>query len=129
MKRGITLKQALESWGEWKRQEMEAVVWDIALPKAAATEFKGMMSLYTEGNKYRLTLRENLDEPGKGLITVEVSEPYQEQLEGREILLVNRKGDVFLEGKIVLGRVSQMVERIKDIDIKELFVKPKERLE
>lgn len=122
MGREVTLKEALCAW----KRRREAIVWDVALPKAAATEFKGVMSLYTEGNKYRLTLRENLDDPEKGLITVEVNEPYREELEGRSILLVNRKGDVLLEGKIVLGRVAQEVEGIKDIELKELFAKPKD---
>lgn len=126
MKREITLKEALNVWGEWRRLEMEAIAWDIALPKAAATGFEKVMTLYTEGGKYRLTLRENLDEPGKGLITVEVNKPYQDQIEGKNILLTNRKGDVLLEGRIVSGTVAQKVERIKEIDLKELFIKPKE---
>ncbi|MBU0568640.1 hypothetical protein KJ693_10290 [bacterium] len=125
MKREVTLKEALDSWGQWKRREREAAVWDVALPKAAATGFEGLMSLFTEGGKYRLTLRENLDDPQKGLITVEVSKPYREQLEGRDILLANKRGDVLLKGKIVSGRVAQKVERIREIDLKELFVRPK----
>lgn len=125
MRREITLKEALAVW----KEEMEAIVWDVALPKAAAAGFKGVASFDSEGGKYRLTLRENLNEPGKGLITVEVKKTYQEELEGRSISLVNRKGDVLLEGEITEGRVAQKVERIRDIDITQLFVKPKGGLE
>ncbi|MEW6619234.1 MAG: hypothetical protein AB1422_07855 [bacterium] len=126
MKREVTLNEALTLWGQWKQQEREAIVWDIALPKMASTEFQGMMSIYTEGKKYRLALRENIDEPENGLITVEVSEPYQNQIEGRSIIVTNDKGEVFLEGKIVSGRVAQKVKKIRDIDLKKLFVKPKD---
>lgn len=130
MKREVTLKEALNSWGQWKRREglkREAAVWDVALPKAAATGFEGVMRLYTEGGKYQLILRENIDDPEKGLIVVEVSEPYQEELEGRNIQLANSKGDVLLEGRVSSGRVAQKIEKVRDIDLKELFIKSKER--
>jgi hypothetical protein len=120
MKREITLKEALSIWKEHKK----TIVRDFAVPKTATTKFTGVMNIITEGGKYLLTLTENIDEPDKGLITVEVNNPYKDELEGRCIQVVNKKGDVLLKGKITSGRVAQKVEKIQDIDLNQIFIKP-----
>jgi hypothetical protein len=58
---------------------------------------------------------------------VNVEPAFRDQLEGTEIKVVDGRGTVLLEGKIVLGSISREIEKIKDIDLTKLFVQPKKR--
>lgn len=101
----------------------EGEAWDFSLLKAAAPkegQWSGEVS--TSGGRYLITLRRSREDPGKGVITVQVRESYRETLEGKSILLYDIGGRVLLRGMIFEGEVSQVITDI-DITIPRFFIK------
>lgn len=90
--------------------------WDVALPKAAAAPGEGPRHIATEGGRFTIEVRRHLTTPGKGIITVQVSQQFREALEGRGIVLRDGKGRVLLEGRIINGEVSQEIPDLDEMD-------------
>ena len=95
----------------------EAVQWDRALPQAAAAEFQGTMRIPSQRGKYTIILRRSRANPQQGVITVEVTKPYRAQLEGHCIILRDGRGHPLVDGRIVDGEVSQVVENLADLSL------------
>ena len=94
-----------------------ADVWDMALPKAAASQRLELpKTISTEGGKYLVIIRRSLGETNRGLVTLQVRPAYLEQLEGRRIILRDGKGLVLLDGVIRGSQASQEVEDLDSID-------------
>jgi hypothetical protein len=102
----------------------EAGAWDVALPKAAATETEWPKKIRLEGGKYTVTMRRNLHEENKGLVVLEVEKGYQKRLEGRSIQLLDGQGLIRLEGIIFHGKLSQEIEDLDTVNLKRLTVRP-----
>lgn len=90
--------------------------WDLALPKAAATADRASWRLSTEGGRYTIELRAHASSPGRGLLSVQVSPMFRDQLEGRWVNLKDSKGRLLLEGRIVGGEAVQEVTDLPQID-------------
>jgi hypothetical protein len=88
----------------------DAAGWDIAVPKAAASEMRGTIRIPTEGGKYTIIIRRSVADAQQGVITVEVAAPYRAELEGKSVVLRDGQGRLRLHGRIIDGEVSQAVE-------------------
>lgn len=93
----------------------EAAVWDVALPKAAATEMAWPKKMPAEGGKYLIEIRRYLGKENKGVITVKVEERYKAALEGKSIVVTDGRGRLLLKGPISDGEVSQVIEGLESI--------------
>lgn len=95
----------------------EAEAWDLALPKAAASEeIQWPKKIPTEGGKYTIVIRRNISDKNRGVVTVEVAPPHRDTLEGKGIVLRDGRGHMLLRGKIFNGEVSQEIEGLDRID-------------
>lgn len=101
----------------------EAAAWDLALPKAAATQAQGSLRITTEGGKYTIEIRPHLSDKSRGLITVQTALQHREALEGVSIVLKDNRGRILLSGRIVSGEVSQEVADLDQIEY-GLMVQP-----
>jgi hypothetical protein len=102
----------------------EAETWDVALPKAAATEGEWPKKIRLEGGKYTVTIRRNIHEVNKGLVELEVEKSYQKRLEGKSIQLLDGQGLICLEGDIYQSKLSQEIENLDAVNLKRLTVRP-----
>lgn len=91
-------------------------LWDIALPKAAATPVEEMRSIPTEGGRFTIEIRRHLTDAHKGIIAVQVSHQFRDTLEGRTVTLRDGAGKVLLQGRIINGEVSQEIDDLDTVD-------------
>ena len=96
--------------------EERMVLWDVALPKAAATPVEGARKIPTEGGRFTIEVRQHLSDPNKGIIAVQVSHQFRETLEGRTVTLRDGSGKVLLSGRIINGEVSQEIDDLDAVD-------------
>ncbi len=124
--------QCLNKWAEW-RKAISAVTdletdegyernassqMSYGLLKAAATEGpKGPLSLRSACGRFALNLLPQMDNPEKGMLTLETVGSAEADLEGRRVLLRDAKGLVILEGKLRHGRLARLCENISGIDL------------
>jgi len=94
----------------------EAEVWDLALPRAAASEeIEWPMKIPTEGGKYTIIIRPNISDRSKGVVTVKVELTYRDTLEGKKVILKDGRGQILLSGVIIDGQISQDIEELDAI--------------
>jgi hypothetical protein len=122
----------LKQWADWRKaisavadleegndpQEEEASSMTYGLLKAAATDKpKGPISLRSICGKFLLNLLPRVDDPEKGMVTLETTGPEDASLEGRHVTVRDGKGLVFLEGTLRHGRLARLCEILSDIDL------------
>lgn len=90
--------------------------WDIALAKAAAVAGERTGRITTEGGKYTIEIRPHLDKPDHGLVVVRVAAAYRDDLEGKELVLEDSRGEVLVRGRVVDGEVSNELEQLSQIE-------------
>ena len=101
----------------------EAEAWDLALPRAAASEVQWPKKIPAEGGKYTLVIRRKLSDQNSGVITLQVEAGHREALEGQSVILKEGRGHTLLRGKIVNGEVSQEVGELDRI-VPRFWVEP-----
>lgn len=105
-------------------QDMEeAEAWDLALPKAAASEVQWPKKIPAEGGKYTIVIRRDISDKNRGVITLQVEARHREALEGKSVILKEGRGHTLLRGKIVNGEVSQEVGELDRI-VPRFWVEP-----
>lgn len=101
----------------------EAEAWDLALPKAAASEIDWPKKMPAEGGKYTVVIRRSIADPSRGVITLQVAMNYRETLEGKVVSLRDGRGHVLLKGKITNGEISQEIAAL-DMVIPRFLIEP-----
>jgi hypothetical protein len=97
----------------------EADLWDMALPKAAASEtIDWPKKFMTESGKYAIIIRRSVTDPNKGLVSIQVNPARIEKnkVEGKTEVLKDGKKRELLRQKIIDGEASQEQEDLKSID-------------
>jgi hypothetical protein len=93
---------------------------ELAWKKAAATETTSWPQfLYSDNGVFKIEIRESEVTFNTGLISVE-AEKNAEQLEGREISVIDGKSRTLLKGIIKKGQVFQKIENLSNIDLRLL---------
>lgn len=90
--------------------------WDIALAKAAAVAGERTGRITTEGGKYTIEIRAHLGKPDHGLVVVRVAAAYRDDLEGKELVLEDSRGQVLVKGRVVDGEVSRELDQLSQIE-------------
>ncbi len=118
----------LKKWAEWRMavntlenlekddlSEQENLL-SYGLLKAAATDGpKGPLSLRSSCGKFTLNLLPQMDDPGKGMITLESTTDGNHDLKERNVTIRDANGLVILDGKFRHGRLARRCDNITDI--------------
>ncbi len=91
-------------------------MWDLALPKAAASDMEGPWKIATEDGKYTIEIRPHISDENRGIITVQVSPQNSDALEGKTVTLKDSQGRVLLKGRIINSEVSQEIDGLDRIE-------------
>jgi len=102
----------------------EAEIWDLALPKAAASGHRWPKKIPLEGGKYTVSVRRNIHDNNIALVILQVEDHFREALEGKSVQLLDGRNRVCLEGKITDGEVSQEIENLNELSLQRLHVRP-----
>ncbi|MBW2215602.1 MAG: hypothetical protein JRF34_00160 [Deltaproteobacteria bacterium] len=124
--------RCLSKWAEWLKainavadlevdegyERNASPQMSYGLLKAAATEGpKDPLSLRSACGRFALNLLPQMDNPEKGMVTLETAGSAEADLEGCRILLRDANGLVILEGKLRHGRLARLCENISGIDL------------
>ena len=101
----------------------EPDILDLVLPKAAATRDESSFSLLSEGNRYRILFRKLLNQTGKGVVTLKVESPYQEEMEGKRVLVTDGSGRQIVRSEVRNGETIANIVNSQEIDWDTLIVK------
>lgn len=86
-------------------------VWDPKVFHAAVEgQSPPVVEEPTADGKYRITLQP-ARQGERDLLTLQVSTPFREELEGQEIVVVGREGTVIMRGVISGGNVTRFIDR------------------
>jgi len=96
---------------------------DVVLPLAAATQDDSSFSLLSEGNRYRILFRKLLNQKGKGVVSLKVESPYQEEMEGKWLLLMDASGRQIIRSEVRNGETLANIVNSQEIDWDTLIVK------
>ena len=91
-------------------------LWDLALPKAAASSLENTRQISSEGGRFTIEIRRHLTDANKGIVTVQASQQFRDAVEGKTVVLQDGAGRVLLEGRMVNGEVSQEIDGLDTID-------------
>jgi hypothetical protein len=97
----------------------EVKLWDLALPKAAASEKTDWpKNIMTEGGKYSIVIRRSITDKNKGLVSISVNPSHIEieKIEGKKVVLRDGRGRELLRQKIIDGEASQEVQDLDSIE-------------
>lgn len=122
----------LERWASWRRavtavDELEKGDTDkedafpliaCGLREAAASlEPKEPVTMRSSCGRFILGLLPRMDNPDKGLVTLEAAADGAMSVEGRRFTVRDRNGLVMLEGRLQHGRLARPCERLRDFDL------------
>jgi len=122
----------LEKWSSWRRamtvlEEIQEIGPDDArafspvvygLRQAAASlEAKEAVSIRSSCGRFILGVLPQVDNPDKGLVTIEAAADGEMAVEGRHFTVRDRKGRVVLQGRLRHGRLARTCERLMDLDL------------
>lgn len=96
---------------------------DVALPKVAAESgvVEEVTRVTTVSGRFLVTLRKNLEEPEKCLVTLTVLDKA-EVLEDRIVQVRDKGGRVLLSAAIVQGEASGWLPACQDLDLSSVMV-------
>jgi len=122
----------LEEWASWRRaltavdeldrpeaSEDETIpVMAYGLREAAATaKPEEPLSMRSSCGRFIFGLFPRLDNPDKGMITLEAVADGEISVEGRHVTVRDRNGLVLLEGRLRHGRLARTCENLSEIDL------------
>jgi hypothetical protein len=108
----------LQEFQEIVQSREDAAVWDLALPRAAATEdSQWPKNIPVEGGKYIIEIRRSLSRKNHGMITLRVTDVYRETLEGKTVCVTDETGRSLLHGQIIDGEFSQTIDDLKNLGV------------
>lgn len=124
--------ECLEKWASWRRAitvvaEFEKInageenafpLITYGLREAAASlASREPVSMRSSCGKFVLSLLPQVDNPDKGLVTIEAAADGTMSVEGRHFIVRDRNGIVVLEGKLHHGRLARACDRLTDFDL------------
>ncbi len=122
----------LETWASWRQavtavEELdsnEAVDAETSQPvvyglrqAAASFESREPFSLRSSCGKFVLGVLPQVDNPDRGLVTIEAAAEGEMPVEGRHFMVRDRNGRVVLQGRLHHGRLARTCERLNDLDL------------
>ena len=116
--------RCLRQFLEIRQAIRETELWDMALPKAAASEtIEWPKKFITEGGKYAVIIRRSVTDPNKGLVSIQVNPSRMEKnkVEGKKVVLKDGKNRELLRQKVIDGEASQELEDLGSIDFNFLI--------
>ena len=101
------------------REPRGAPALDYGLLEAAATrDAPPARRLRTRSGAYVLTLSPNVDDPSRGLVTLEVDPAFAPGLEGRRVKVhASTSGEVLLDGVVRSGYLARRCEDLAAVDL------------
>ena len=117
--------RCLAEWAATVRAEAEArrprgaPALDYGLLEAAATRnAPSAQRLHTRSGAYALTLSPDVDEPSRGLVTLEVDPAFAPGLEGRRVKVhAIALGEALLDGAVRSGYLARRCEDLAAVDL------------
>lgn len=122
----------LARWARWRQAICEAEALDGAEAEAAdgpavlTCGFREAAASWGPGEpvtmrsgcgRFILGLLPQVDDPDKGLVTLEAAADGTLSVEGRRFIVRDRNGVVILDGRLRQGRLARTCERLKDLDL------------
>jgi len=122
----------LEKWVSWRRavtaveeiekgdagEEDATPLIACGLREAAASlEPKEPVSMRSSCGRFILGVLPRVDNPDKGLVTIEAAADGAMSVEGRHFTVRDRNGLVVLEGRLHHGRLARPCEKLGDLDL------------
>jgi len=116
----------MEKWALWREaisvveedDEEAAPRMSYGYLKAAATvEKREPVSSLSSCGRFRLNIEPPLDIDGRWLVIIEIVSDEDTSLEGQDIEVRDKKGRIFLEGKIKQGRMARFLTTLADFDL------------
>ncbi|MCP4623091.1 MAG: hypothetical protein GY850_06120 [bacterium] len=136
----------LHEWAEWRRaistvegleeeddEDDEQMPFSVShgMLEAAATEGKKRsLRLNSKCGKYTLGLNLQMDDPGRGMITLEAATAEGVSVEDRQVTVRDRNGLVLVKGRLRNGRLARVHDNISEIDLTTwtVFLKNEEEI-
>jgi hypothetical protein len=87
------------------------------LEAAADTGPKQPLSLPSRCGSFHLGLLPSMDDPDKGLLTLETAGEMAESLEGRRVTVRDRNNTLLIDGHLHEGRVARPCDRLSTLDL------------
>ena len=105
--------------GAEARAPRAAPVLDYGLLEAAATQGPVQARrLRTQSGSYVLTFSPNVDDPARGLVTLEVDPAFAPGLEGRRVkVYASASGETLLDGVVRSGYLARRCEDLAAVDL------------
>jgi len=122
----------LEEWASWRRtftavdalENIAPEEWEhsgvmaCGMREAAATaKPEEAVNIRSSCGRFVFGLLPQLDNPEKGMVTLEVVSDGHMNVEGRYVMVRDRNGLVVLEGRLRYGRLARTCKKLSDIDL------------
>jgi hypothetical protein len=122
----------LDKWASWRRaihdvEELErpgadeedaSTILSYGLREAAASlGASEPLTMKSSCGRFILGLLPQVDDPDKGLVTLEAAAEGSMSVEGRRFIVRDRNGVVVLDGKLHHGRLARTCERLSALDL------------
>ena len=122
----------LERWASWRRairaveelekgngeeEEASALIACGLREAAASLASQEPISMRSSCGRFILGLLPRVDNPDKGLVTIEAAADGAMSVEGRHFTVRDRNGRVVLEGRLHHGRLARTCEKLTGLDL------------
>ena len=122
----------IEEWASWRRAitTLEELEGDEAAPEKAVPDFTyGMkeaaatarpdepVSIRSSCGRFVLGILPKVNDPEKGMVTLEAVADEEMVVEGKSVMLRDRNGLLLLEGTLCNGRLARLCEDLSRIDL------------
>ena len=122
----------LSEWAAWRRaitaleeletgeadQEGTVPQFTYGMREAAATAGSGEpLSIQSRCGRFVLGILPKVNDPEKGMITLEAVADEDMSVEGKSVMLRDRNGRLLLEGTLHNGRLARLCENLSGIDL------------
>ncbi len=117
MKKWTDWGKALSRMDEAEVEEEPSIAGYGMLKAAAAPGPPEALSLQSACGGFMLGILPEIDNPARGLVTLEATVEKAERMEGRRLIVRDRAGAVILEGRLYEGELVRRHENLPGIDL------------
>lgn len=119
----------LEEWVEWIKaiesledlesiDEQEPPIMTYGMREAAATgKAAGPVSIKSSCGRFILELLPQIDNPDRGMVTVETIAGQETAIKNQHITVRDRNGYVLIDGILIHGRLARTCDNLSEIDL------------
>lgn len=118
----------VKKWAEWRRAlsavasleaDKPAPILTYGIRQAAATEKTAAepVRLPSACGRFVLSLLPRMDDPDKGMVTLEVVGEAGRELEGQQVIVKDRLGVVMIAGRLREGRLARRCDQISTFNL------------